>query len=157
MAEVEQTAAVEVEEKENHAVNGLNKTKEPEKETIEPNNDGDVDNDAEAENENGEDGSAPEKAKKKKKKKKKGGGKKQTDPPSIPITEMFPNNSYPVGEIMDHPTFSDERKARNRVSAEETKAMEAPFEDIYHDFRRAAECHRTTRQWVQSWIKPGIL
>ncbi|XP_063719516.1 methionine aminopeptidase 2-like [Symsagittifera roscoffensis] len=155
MAEVEQTAAVEVEEKENHAVIGLNKTKEPEKETIEPNNDGDVDNDAEAENENGEDGSAPEKAKKKKKKKKKV-GKKQTDPPSIPITEMFPNNSYPVGEIMDHPTFSDERKARNRVSAEETKAMEAPFEDIYHDFRRAAECHRTTRQWVQSWIKPGV-
>ena len=111
MTEVEQPADAAVLDKENHVTNGVHDAKDDEEKTG-------MNPDCEGDNEAAEDGSAPEKAKKKKKKKKKGGGggggKKQTDPPTIPITELFPNNTYPIGEVMDHPTFTDERKARHR-------------------------------------------
>ena len=46
----------------------------------------------------------PKKPKKKKnKKKKKKTSKQQTDPPSIPIKELFPSGVYPVGELQEHP------------------------------------------------------
>lgn len=35
------------------------------------------------------------------------GGKQQTDPPSIPISELFPDGNYPEGEIMKHPEVKD--------------------------------------------------
>ncbi len=38
----------------------------------------------------------------------------------------------------------------------EKKALDTSHEEIYQDYRRAAEAHRTTRQWVQSWLKPGL-
>ncbi len=114
-----------------------------------------VENDDEIINDGDADAGAAEK-KKKKKKKKKGGGKKQTDPPTIPISEMFPSKNYPIGEVLEHPTFTDNRRANQRISAEEAKALESSYEEIYQDFRQAAECHRTTRQWVQSWVKPGV-
>ena len=84
--------------------------------------------------------------------KKKGGktdsGSRQTNPPSIPITELFPNKNYPIGQIMEYPTFNDDRSAKNRYTSEEAKQIESSFEEIYQDFRRAAECHRTTRRWA---------
>ena len=89
--------------------------------------------------------------KKKKKKKKKGGGggggagtgseggaapvntggKKQTNPPSIPITELFPNKTYPIGQIMEYPTSNDNRTAKNRFTSEEAKNIESSFQEIY--------------------------
>ena len=49
------------------------------------------------------------KSKKKNKNKKSGGGggggsaKTQTDPPSIPVSELFPGGNFPEGQIMEHP------------------------------------------------------
>ena len=59
----------------------------------------------EDEEENVDESGDPKKPKKKKnkKKKKKSGSKQQTDPPSIPIKELFPNHIYPVGEYLEHP------------------------------------------------------
>ena len=66
--------------------------------------------------------SASDPAKKKKKKKKKpaaAGGdssttlnqpkpaKKQTDPPSIPICELYPDGNFPIGQILEHPIPKD--------------------------------------------------
>ena len=28
--------------------------------------------------------------------------------------------------------------------------------EFYRELRQAAECHRTTRKWVMSWIEPGM-
>ncbi|KAI1778545.1 hypothetical protein F4818DRAFT_456347 [Hypoxylon cercidicola] len=42
------------------------------------------------------------KKKKKKKKKKKTNPKSQIDPPSIPISQLFPNNTYPKGEEVEY-------------------------------------------------------
>uniref|UniRef100_A0A8C0UPK6 Methionine aminopeptidase 2 n=1 Tax=Cyanistes caeruleus TaxID=156563 RepID=A0A8C0UPK6_CYACU len=48
--------------------------------------------------------------KKKKKKKKKKGPKVQTDPPSIPICELFPSNVFPKGEECEYPPTQDGEK-----------------------------------------------
>ena len=35
------------------------------------------------------------------------GQKQQTSPPSIPISELFPEGNYPEGEIMEYPVVQD--------------------------------------------------
>lgn len=113
-------------------------------------------------------------AKKKKKKKKKkptgaageagatnggtGAAKKQTDPPSIPICDLYPDKNFPLGEIQEHgkPRDLDNTTAINRTTSEEKKAIDAASIDLYHDLRQAAEAHRQVRKYVKSWIKPGM-
>jgi hypothetical protein len=33
--------------------------------------------------------------------------REQTNPPSIPISELFPDGNYPEGEILEHPKAID--------------------------------------------------
>ena len=105
-------------------------------------------------------------AKKKKKKKKKTGTVKlggdgsaknglltQTVPPTIPIKDLFPTGSFPVGEIQQ---YKDDTMARRLADSEEKRALDRAHEDIYQELRLAAECHRQTRKYVRSFIKPGM-
>lgn len=83
---------------------------------------------------------------------------KQTDPPSIPICELYRDGKYPTGQIMDYtipknPSVDDSLR---KLSAEEKKAIDAAGIDLYNEFRQAAEAHRTVRKYVNSWIKPGM-
>ncbi|RMC03417.1 hypothetical protein DUI87_20614 [Hirundo rustica rustica] len=94
--------------------------------------------------------------KKKKKKKKKKGPKVQTDPPSIPICDLFPSNVFPKGEECEYPPTQDGRTAAWRITSEEKKALDQASEEIWNDFREAAEAHRQVRKYVMSWIKPGM-
>lgn len=88
--------------------------------------------------------------------KKKGSkAKQQTDPPSIPIKQLFPNSNYPVGQIMDHPVV-DTSNALNRATNEEKRALDLANEEMYKELRLAAEAHRQTRKYMQSYIKPGM-
>ncbi|VDN19705.1 unnamed protein product [Dibothriocephalus latus] len=43
----------------------------------------------------------------KKKKSKKKGSLKQTDPPSIPVGQLFPNRDFPIGEISEYKLGTD--------------------------------------------------
>jgi len=104
-------------------------------------------------------------AKKKKNKKKKdgagGGGevkvaKTQTEPPTVPISELFPNGDLPVGQIMEHPIVNDDLKAKERYGSEEARAFDRLQIDMYNEVRQAAEAHRQTRQYIQRWVKPGM-
>lgn len=115
-----------------------------------------------------EDENAPESGDKKKKKrrknKKKAGGNEnlgigttpgkagtqygQTSPPTIPIVELFKDGKYPEGEIQKYPV--DERKAKDRFTNEEKKAIDAAHNEIYSEVRLAAEAHRETRQYMVS-------
>uniref|UniRef100_T1IT38 Methionine aminopeptidase 2 n=1 Tax=Strigamia maritima TaxID=126957 RepID=T1IT38_STRMM len=97
------------------------------------------------------------KKKKKKKKKSKTPGQsepesvkkgKQTTPPTIPISELFPEGNFPEGEIMEYPTVADGRTAKDRFTSEEKRAMDRLQSDIYNDVRQAAEAHRQTRQYM---------
>merc|ERR1712156_1202363 len=91
--------------------------------------------------------------KKKNKNKKK---KVQTDPPTIPVSQLFRDGNFPIGEIMDHHIAKDDRKAADRFSSEEARAKDRDQLDMYNEIRQAAEAHRQTRQHIQKWAKPGM-
>jgi methionyl aminopeptidase len=82
------------------------------------------------------------------------GGKapQQTSPkPTIPIDKLYPNGHFPQGQILDHPL-----KNQRVENLQEKKAMEKLNEETYDEIRRAAEAHRQTRQYMRSWIQPGM-
>ncbi|KAJ1725175.1 Methionine aminopeptidase 2 [Coemansia erecta] len=119
-------------------------------------NDNDVDgSDAEAEAAAGADGSGQKKKKKNKKKKKGkktgGGAAAQTTPPTIPVSQLFPNNSYPEGQICE---YTDDNMYR--TTSEEMRARDRVNEQQLIDLRRAAEVHRQVRKHARSMIKPGV-
>ena len=43
-----------------------------------------------------------------------------------------------------------------RQTAEERKANDTIWEDVWNDHRQAAEAHRQTRKYVQEFIQPGM-
>ncbi|KAJ5985408.1 hypothetical protein N7499_008312 [Penicillium canescens] len=95
------------------------------------------------------DGAAKKKKNKKRKPKKKQ-QKAQTDPPSIPISQLFPNNTFPKGEEVE---YKDEN--RYRTTNEEKRYLDNLNSEFLSDYRQAAEAHRQVRQWAQRSIKPG--
>ncbi|CAH3196047.1 unnamed protein product [Porites evermanni] len=112
----------------------------------------------------GENDSGTTGKKKKKKKKKPAGakteeaqdcskstGRQQTDPPTVPISELFPNGDFPEGQIM---SYKDDNLWRE--TNEEKRALDRLHNDIYSDVRQAAEAHRQVRKYVQGFIKPGL-
>ncbi|CAG9785153.1 unnamed protein product [Diatraea saccharalis] len=103
-------------------------------------------------------GDAAKKKKKKNKNKSKTPGKEQTNPPTIPIAELYPDNNFPEGQIMEHGPAEgiDERTAKDRFSSEEKRALDRMQQDIYQEIRHAAEAHRQTRKYMRDWIKPGM-
>ncbi|XP_014901875.1 methionine aminopeptidase 2 [Poecilia latipinna] len=105
-----------------------------------------------------EDGDDGENAagKKKKKKKKKKGSKAQTDPPSVPICELYPNGVFPIGQECEYPVCQDGRSATWRMTMEERRVMDKANEEVWNDFRQAAEAHRQVRKHVRSFLKPGL-
>lgn len=102
--------------------------------------------------ENPADADDGEKKKKKRNRKKGGGGGgnvksgRQTDPPSIPIVDLFPDEVYPEGEILEYPVpkqyAKDDRTAKDRFTSEEKRALDRMHYDIYNEVRLAAEAHR---------------
>ncbi|XP_067023450.1 methionine aminopeptidase 2-like isoform X1 [Acropora muricata] len=75
----------------------------------------------------------------------------QTNPPTIPISKLFPNGNFPEGEII---RYKDDNLWRE--TNEEKRALERMQSDIYSDVRQAAEAHRQVRKYVQGFIKPGM-
>lgn len=106
--------------------------------------------------EGGEGGDKKKKKRKPRKKKKKaaaganGTATKQSDPPRVDITQLFPSGDYPEGEICDY--AGDNLK---RTTDEEKRHLDRMNQDFLTDYRRAAEIHRQVRQWAQKNIKPG--
>ncbi|KAK5145561.1 hypothetical protein LTR32_002693 [Rachicladosporium monterosium] len=102
------------------------------------------------------DGEASKANKKKKRKgsKKKAKPSQQTSPPRVPLAELYPNEQYPQGEIVEYA----ERNLQ-RTTAEEVRHLSAVNDmddDFLRDYRKAAEVHRQVRQHVQMIAKPGI-
>jgi len=76
----------------------------------------------------------------------------QTEPPTIPVVDLFKGKEFPIGEIQPHELASQ----TYRESSEEVRAMDRLQEDLYTKVRNAAEVHRQVRSYAQSFIKPGI-
>ncbi|KAG0052976.1 Methionine aminopeptidase 2 [Gryganskiella cystojenkinii] len=111
--------------------------------------DDDDDDEGEVEGETTTTKTASKKKKKKKNNKKK--KKVQTEPPTIPISVLFPSKIYPEGQICN---YKDDNLWR--VTDEEKRALEKKNFDDYNDARRAAEVHRQVRGYARRNIKPGM-
>lgn len=95
---------------------------------------------------------ATKKKKKKNKSKKKKEPIEQTNPPSIPVSELFPAGDFPEGEVQQ---YKDDNLWR--TTSEEKRELERLEKPMYNAVRRAAEVHRQVRKYMRSIIKPGIL
>ncbi|KAL6703236.1 Methionine aminopeptidase 2 [Coniothyrium glycines] len=119
--------------------------------------DSDDENEAEDGAPDGGEGAAKKKKKRKPRKKKKagaagaGGPKTQSAPPRVPVDQLFPNDSYPEGEISEYLNEN-----AYRTTSEEKRHLDRMNNDFLTDYRRGAEIHRQVRQWAQKWIKPGM-
>lgn len=94
----------------------------------------------------------------KKKQTKKSNKTKPKGAPMTPIAAQYPDGNYPEGEVVKHPIPKDvdERTAKDRFTSEEKRALDRMHTDIYNELRHAAEAHRQTRLYMQSYIKPGM-
>ncbi|EXJ86156.1 methionyl aminopeptidase [Capronia coronata CBS 617.96] len=96
-------------------------------------------------------GAAKKKKKKKPKKKKAAGAKVQSDPPRVPLSQLFPNNTYPVGEEVEYKNDNT-----YRTTNEEKRHLDRMNNDFLQEYRQAAEVHRQVRKWAHANIKPGM-
>ena len=93
-------------------------------------------------------------SKKKKKKKKKKAvwpASKQTEPPTIPVAQLFADGVFPVGQEME---YNDDN--RWRVTDEEKRYLQLQENGNYNEARQGAEVHRQVRKYAQKVIKPGM-
>ncbi|CAN0922902.1 Methionine aminopeptidase 2B [Linum grandiflorum] len=95
---------------------------------------------------------ASKKKKKKKNKSKKKEPPQQTDPPSIPVADLFPSGEFPEGAIQQ---YKDDNLWR--TTSEEKRELERLEKPIYNSVRQAAEVHRQVRKYIKSILKPGML
>ncbi|KIV76868.1 methionine aminopeptidase, type II [Exophiala sideris] len=99
---------------------------------------------------------APKKKRKKNKKKKKTTPvSKQSCPPRVPVSELFPLGEYINGEIQ---SYDSAYTATARTTAEELRYDDRQLSQsstFLNDYRQAAEVHRQVRYWVQETVKPG--
>jgi methionyl aminopeptidase len=108
--------------------------------------------------ENGTEGAAKKKKKRKPKKKKKatagasgGGAAAQSAPPRVPVAQLFPNNSYPIGEEMEY-----QNENSFRTTNEEKRHLDRMNQEFLDEYRQAAEVHREVRKYAKANIKPGM-
>ncbi len=75
---------------------------------------------------------------------------KQSSPPRILLSDLFPSGDYPEGEVQSY------TRART-VAAEARYDARRRSEDnaFLQNYRKAAEVHRQARRWVQETVKPG--
>lgn len=99
--------------------------------------------------------SGQKKKRKSKKKSKKKASKKQSSPPRVPLSQLFPQGKYPVGEVQH---YESDVENTSRTTAKELRYMSyRHLEDdsFLDDYRKAAEVHRQVRKWTQEHVKPG--
>ncbi|XP_030522262.1 methionine aminopeptidase 2B-like isoform X1 [Rhodamnia argentea] len=103
-------------------------------------------------NDGKDNGEVAKKKKRKNKSKKKKELPEQTNPPSIPVAELFPSGEFPEGEIQQ---YKDDNLWR--VTSEEKRELERLQKPMYNSVRRAAEVHRQVRKYIREILKPGML
>lgn len=72
------------------------------------------------------------------------------------LESVFHFDSKCLTGFLDCFSFFTRKVAIHRTSNEEKKALDLAGEEMYRDLRQAAEAHRQTRKYMQSYIKPGM-
>ncbi|KAG6161913.1 hypothetical protein E4U26_002840 [Claviceps purpurea] len=112
--------------------------------------DDDADENDAADGADGASGAAKKKKKRKPRKKKKTAPNAQTEPPSVMVSQLFPNKSYPKGEEVE---YKDDNNYR--TTNEEKRHLDNLQSEFLSDYREAAEIHRQVRQYAKKTIRPG--
>jgi methionyl aminopeptidase len=116
--------------------------------------DSDDEDDEKAPAEGGVEGAAKKKRKRKRKPKKAGGAgavpTKQSSPPRVLLSNLFPSGEYPAGEEVEY-----KNENTYRTTSEEKRHLDRMNNDFLQEYRQGAEIHRQVRQWAQKNIKPG--
>ncbi|KAF1815235.1 methionine aminopeptidase [Eremomyces bilateralis CBS 781.70] len=96
------------------------------------------------------------KRKRTKKKKTKALDRHQSIPPRVALVNLFHDQRYPEGEIVEYATDNDNLL---RTTAEELRHLSVVNnmdDEFLNDYRKAAEVHRQVRQYAQTIAKPGV-
>ena len=95
------------------------------------------------------------KKRKTKKKSKPNGPPKQSMPPRVPLSDIFPSDSYPKGEVQSYEPGDQTtvRKSAGELRSDTRRHWED--EGFLQNYRKAAEVHRQARQWAQETAQPG--
>lgn len=96
------------------------------------------------------------KKKKKSNKKKKRGAVSQTIPPRVALLNLFKDEVYPEGQILEYDTAIHNDAPTAAEEVRHLAALEEMNDDFLRDYRKAAEVHRQVRQYAQTIAKPGI-
>jgi methionyl aminopeptidase len=76
---------------------------------------------------------------------------RQSPDVNVPVAEQFPEADFPCGEEQEY--VGDNAF---RHSSAEKRELERLHSYDYEKIRRAAECHRQVRRFVQSYVRPGL-
>lgn len=99
----------------------------------------------------------PKKKKKRNKgKKKKPSAAQQTNPPRVPLADVFKIKPYPEGQTVSYLNRDDNLQRTTEEELRHLSAVGNMDEDFLSDYRKAAEVHRQVRQYVQTIAKPGV-
>ena len=80
-----------------------------------------------------------------------GAVKEQTAPPTVPVTELFPNG-FPEVRFKNIKIVTGKRLA---IGSEEKRELERLEPDV-RQREQCAEVHREVRKYIQDWVKPGM-
>ncbi len=76
---------------------------------------------------------------------------KPGDLPSVPISKLYPNGDFPIGEIHEY------TNQPWRSTSREKQEVDKLTQDVLGNLRRAAEVHRKVRQWTKAHVlRPGV-
>ena len=78
--------------------------------------------------------------------------RQQTDPPSVPVIELFLSGEFPDGEIQQ---YKDDNLWR--TTFEEKRYLEHLEKHMYDSVRQAAEVHRQVAAKLFAYMLLGIL
>mmetsp|Transcript_33269 Transcript_33269/g.60983 ORF Transcript_33269/g.60983 Transcript_33269/m.60983 type:complete len:499 (+) Transcript_33269:63-1559(+) len=76
---------------------------------------------------------------------------RQSPEVNIPVGDQYPEADFPLGEVQEYTG----NNAFRSTSAEK-RELERLHAYDYEKIRRAAECHRQVRRYVQSYMRPGL-
>lgn len=96
------------------------------------------------------------KRKSNKKKKSKALGGQQTSPPRVALANLFPNQRYPEGEIVEYVNDNDNLRRTTAKELRHLSIVDNMNDEFLNDYRKAAEVHRQVRKYVHTIVKPGI-
>ena len=96
------------------------------------------------------------KRKSNKKKKKKASAGQQTAPPRIALTNLFHQQQYPEGQVVEYSGKNDNLQRTVADEIRHLSVLDNMDDDFLNDYRRAAEVHRQVRQHVQTIAKPEV-